>query len=104
MATRKQDKAPEVQAVESEVTANAEDIFLFAVGTPQGELMLKIGADGNIMYLKDGATLDEAAKTFWNTFEGLLPVTIDEVTEYSDDTKLGSYIRARMEAKLKNKK
>jgi len=29
-----------------------EEPFLFAIGTPEGDLILKVDANGNIMYLR----------------------------------------------------
>lgn len=76
-----------------------EEQFLFAIGTPEGEMMVKVGPDGNIMYLKEGATLQEAAKAFWDSFQVFLPVTIEEVEQYANDEELGRYVRSKMRAK-----
>jgi len=79
--------------------APQEEQFLFAIGTPEGEMMVKVGPDGNIMYLKEGATLQEAARAFWDSFQVFLPITIEEVEKHANDEELGRYIRARMNAK-----
>ena len=76
-----------------------EEPFLFAIGTPEGDMMVKVGPDGNIMYLKDGASLSEASKAFWDSFQVFLPITIEEVDEYANDEELGRYVRAKMQAK-----
>lgn len=76
-----------------------EEPFLFAIGTPEGDMMVKVGPDGNIMYLKDGTTLTEASKAFWDSFQVFLPITIEEVEQYANDEELGRYVRARMQAK-----
>lgn len=76
-----------------------EEPFLFAIGTPEGDMMVKVGPNGNIMYLKDGATMTEASKAFWDSFEVFLPVTIEEIEQYASDEELGRYVRAKMQAK-----
>lgn len=78
----------------------AEDSYLFAIGTPEGDIMVKIGVDGNILYLKEGSTLEEAAKAFWNSFELFLPITAEEVVGRPNDADLGAHVRARMNNKL----
>lgn len=80
-----------------------EEKFLFAINTPDGGVIVKVGIDGNILYLKDGTSLDEAAKAFWNSFESYLPVTAEEVQAYPNDADLGAFIRTRMTTKLQNK-
>lgn len=74
--------------------------FLFAIGSPEGDIILKVGTDGKIVYLKDGTSLDDASKAFWNSFESILPVTAEEVFEITNDADLGAYIRARMNQKI----
>ena len=76
------------------------DNFLFAIGTPEGEHIIKIGLDGNIEYIKAGMSMDEASKAFWNSFEGVLPVTLEDIQTYNNDADLGAYVRARMINKL----
>lgn len=87
------------KAKQAATDAPQEEQFLFAIGTPEGDMMVKVGPDGNIMYLKDGATLQEAAKAFWDSFQVFLPITIDEVEQYVSDEELGRYVRAKMQAK-----
>jgi len=78
-----------------------EDNYLFAVGTPDGDILVKIGVDGNIMYIKDNTTLEEAAKAFWNSFEEFLPVSVYDVMNTPNDAELGASVRSRMQQKLK---
>jgi hypothetical protein len=78
---------------------NQQEDFLFAIGTPEGDMVLKVGSDGNILYLKEGASLTEASKAFWDSFQVFLPITIEEVSEYANDEELGRYVRAKMQAK-----
>jgi len=76
-----------------------EEPFLFAIGTPGGDMMVKVGPDGNIMYLKEGASLTEASRAFWDSFQIILPITIEEVEQHTNDEELGRYVRTRMQAK-----
>lgn len=76
-----------------------EEPFLFAIGTPEGDLMVKVGVDGNIMYLKDGTSLSEASRAFWDSFQVFLPITIEEVQQFATDEELGQYVRSKMQAK-----
>lgn len=80
--------------------AEKQEEFLFAVGTPSGEQILRVGIDGNIEYIKEGATIDEVSKAFWNSFEGMLPITVEDVMNYPNDADLGAYVRTRMTSKL----
>jgi len=80
-----------------------EDNYLFAIGTPEGDILVKVGVDGNLMYIKNDTTLEEAARAFWNSFEFFLPITDEEVKNYPNDAELGAYVRARMTSKLQNK-
>jgi len=84
-------------------TQEAVDNYLFAIGTPEGDILLKVGEDGNILELKDGATLEEAAKAFWNSFEEFLPVHLFEIDAHPNDAELGLLVRQRAQAKLSNK-
>ena len=93
-------KSKQTQA-DAQITPENDNNFLFAVGTPEGDLMVKIGVDGNILYLKDESTLAEAALAFWNAFEGYLPISAEEVDSYSNDAELGFYVRSKMANKLK---
>jgi len=79
-----------------------EEPFLFAIGTPEGDLILKVDANGNIMYLRSGTTMSEASKALWNSFQLFLPLTEDEVKNYPNDADLGAYVKAKMADKLKN--
>lgn len=89
---------------ETQPVAPIEDNFLFAIGTPEGELLVKVGPDGNIMYIKDGATLEEAALTFWDAFQAYLPISIGEIDRHPNDAELGMYIRNKMAAKTNKNK
>lgn len=98
---------PQEQVTSNEVdqtsqldSALVQDDFLFAIGSPEGDIILKVAVDGKIAYLKDGASLDDASKAFWNSFESILPVTAEEVLETPNDADLGAYIRARMTQKI----
>jgi hypothetical protein len=84
-----------------DTTSQDTDNFLFAIGTPEGDILLKVGEDGNIMYLKEGSSLDEASVAFWNSFQGYLPISAGEVDKYPNDAELGYYIRTKMADKLK---
>lgn len=87
------------KAKQQKETATQEESFLFAIGTPEGDMMLKVAPDGNIMYIKDGTSLTEASRAFWDSFQVFLPITIDEVEQHPNDEELGKYVRARMNAK-----
>lgn len=76
-----------------------EERYLFAIETPEGETIIKIGVDGNIMELKDQITLTEASRAFWNIFQTILPVTQEDIDSYPNDQELGASIRNRMAAK-----
>lgn len=89
-------KAKQVKAEDS----TQEESYLFAIGTPEGDMVLKVGPDGNIMYLKEGTSLTEAARAFWDSFQVFLPITIEEIEERPNDGELGQYVRSRMNAKL----
>ena len=81
--------------------ASAQDEpFLFAIGTPAGDTIVKVGVDGNILHIKDGISLTEASKAFWNSFQVFLPITVEDVEAYSNDEELGKFVRSRMQAKL----
>lgn len=80
-----------------------EDDFLFAIGTPEGEHIIKVGLEGNIEYIKAGMSMDEASKAFWDSFQGILPVTAEDIQAYDSDADLGAYVRARMNNKVQNK-
>ena len=84
---------------EKETTTVQEDAFLFAIGTPEGEIVVKVGTDGNLIELKEGITLTEASKVFWDSFQLFLPITVEEVEQYANDEELGRYVRAKMQAK-----
>ena len=88
---------------EAQITPENDNNFLFAIGTPEGDLLVKVGPDGNIMYIKEGSTLQEAALVFWNAFEGYLPISQEEISKYPNDAELGLYIRNRMANKLASK-
>jgi hypothetical protein len=79
-----------------------DEPFLFAIGTPEGDMMVKVGVDGNIMYIKEGVSLTDASKAFWDSFQVFLPITIEEVETYTSDEELGAYVRARMANKFQN--
>ncbi len=105
MAKKDEIKEQAVQSTEvdqTQITPDSDDNFMFAIGTPEGDLMVKVGTDGNITYLKDGATLGEAAKAFWNSFQGFLPISEDEVLSYANDAELGAYVRSKMKDKMEN--
>lgn len=80
-----------------------EDNFLFAIGTPEGEHVVRIALDGSIDYIKAGLTMNEASQAFWNSFEAVLPITAEVVMSFPNDAELGEYIRAKMTDKLQNK-
>ena len=88
------------QAVEE---VKQESNFLIAIGTPEGEHIVRIGTEGNIEYIKAGMEMNDVTKAFWNSFEAILPVTTDDVMNYPNDADLGEFIRARMNNKLQNK-
>lgn len=75
------------------------DNFMLAINNPEGELMIKIDMDGNVVYLKDEANLTEMTKVFWNSFKTVVPVTQEDVKNYPNDAELGTFIRTRMQAK-----
>lgn len=87
------------QVVEEVAPQTQEEPFLFAIGTPDGDLIVKIGEEGNILYLKHEATLDEAAKAFWAAFSQFLPLTEEEIETITDDAELGAYVRDKWLAK-----
>ena len=89
MATSKQTKQ-----------TTTEDNFLFAINSQEGEMIVKIGANGEILYLKEDISMQEAAKAFWNSFQLFLPVTAEEVMGMPNDADLGAHIRARLHNKL----
>lgn len=89
-------KAKQVKAEES----TQEESYLFAIGTPDGDMVLKVGSDGDIIYLKEGTSLSEAARAFWDSFQVFLPITIEEIDERPNDDDLGRYVRNRMNTKL----
>jgi len=82
-----------------EQNTTQEEPFLFAIGTPEGDMMVKVGSDGNILYLKEDVSLTEASKAFWDSFQVFLPITIEEVEEHASDEELGRYVRLKMQAK-----
>ena len=75
------------------------DNFMLAINNPEGELMIKIDMDGNVVYLKDEANLTEMTKVFWNSSKTVVPVTQEDVKNYPKDAELGTFIRTRMQAK-----
>jgi len=81
-------------------TTTQEEPFLFAIGTPEGDTIIKVGVDGNIMSIKDHMNLTDVSKAFWNSFQVFLPITVEEVEQYANDEELGKYVRSRMHSKL----
>ena len=67
--------------------------YLFTI-SDSGELLVKIDKTGNITYMKDEESLNEASRVFWNSIQGnFLVIQTNLLDETPNDMELGKLVR-----------
>ena len=67
--------------------------YLFTIND-SGERLIEIDKTGNITYMKDEESLNEASRVFWNSIQGnFLVIQTNLLDETPNDMDLGKLIR-----------
>lgn len=67
--------------------------YLFTINAA-GEKLIEIDKTGNITYMKDEESLNEASRVFWNSLQGnFLVIQTHLLDENPNDMELGKLVR-----------